>query len=251
MSRLKLEIDAKALSEIFDDMKKEVEQDLYNAVDIIARRSEAKVRELASEQIHSNFEKYSENLEFHELGRGLYMIELKEEALWVEEGKMAGSMVDDLLRKNPKVSKKGEKYKVIPFKHDKKPTNQTQKSKQITDMVKYELRKRNIPYKKLELDKEGNPRLGLLHTIKDLQGPKPSKMAKHGVLEGISIYQTKTKSGKVKRDIMTFRVVKESHKEEGLWFHPGLKGVKIFDQVYDWALKEFDKMLEDVYGKYR
>ena len=114
-----------------------------------------------------------------------------------------------------------------------------------------ELRKRNIPYKKLELDKAGNPRLGLLHTIKDLQGPKPSKMAKHGALEGLSIYQTKTKSGKVKRDIMTFRVVKDSHKEEGLWYHPGLKGAKLFEQAYDWAVKEFDRMLEDVYGKYR
>ena len=75
-------------------------------------------------------------------------------------------------------------------------------------------------------------------------------MAKHGVFEGISIYQTKTKTGKIKRDIMTFRVVKESHKQEGLWYHPGLKAMQIFDQVHDWALKEFDKILEEIYASY-
>lgn len=251
MSRLKIEIDSKAISDMFDGTKKEVEKDLYNAIEIVARRSEAKARELAAEQLHSRFDIFDENLEFQELGRGMYLLELNEKALWVEEGMSAHSMVDDLLRKNAKISKKGEKYKVIPFKHSKLPSQQTQKAKQITDMVKNELKKRNIPYKRIELDKSGNPRLGLIHTIKDLQGPKPSKKAKYGALEGLSIYQTKTKSGKIQRDIMTFRVVKESHKQEGLWEHPGMRGVKIFEQVYDWALKEFDKMLEEIYGKYR
>lgn len=251
MNRLKIEIDLKAISESFEETKKEVEKDLYGAIEIVAKRSEAKARELAADQLHSRFDIFDENLYFQELGKGMYLLELNEKALWIEDGMSAHSMVDDLLSKNAKTSKKGEKYKVIPFKHSKLPSRQTEKAKQITDMVKTELKKRNIPYRGIELDKSGNPRLGLIHTIKDLQGPKPSKKSKHGVLEGLSIYQTKTKTGKIQRDIMTFRVVKESHKQEGLWEHPGLRGVKIFDQVYDWALKEFDKMLEEIYGKYR
>lgn len=248
MSRLKIEIDAKMISEMFDGAKEEVERDIYDAVEIVARRSEAKVRELAAEQLHSRFNLYDENLGFKEIGRGMYLLELKEEALWIEDGMPAHSMVDDLLRKNAKISKKGKRYKAIPFKHDKLPSQQTQKAKQISDMVKTELKKRNIPYKKIEFDKSGNPRLGLIHAIRDIQGPRPSKMAKHGALEGISVYQTMTKRGNVRRDIMTFRVVTESHKEEGLWFHPGLKAVKILDQVHDWALKEFDKILQEIYG---
>lgn len=250
MSRLKIEIDSKTISDMFDGAKKEVERDLYDAVEIIARRSEAKARELAAEQLHSRFDLYDKSLNFQEIGKGMYLLELDEKALWIEEGMSAHSMVDDLLRKNSKISKKGKRYKVIPFKHDKMPSQQTQKAKQVTDMVKAELKKRNIPYRKIEFDKSGNPRLGLIHTFKDLRGPKPSKMAKHGVLEGLSIYQTKTARGKIRRDIMTFRVVTESHKEEGLWHHPGLRAVQIFDQVHDWALKEFDKILEEIYSSY-
>lgn len=250
MSRLKLEIDSKAIADLFEGTKKEVERDLYDAVEIVARRSEAKTRELAAEQLHSRFNLYDDGLKFQEIGKGMYLLELDESALWIEEGRDAGSMVDDLLRKNPKISKKGEKYKSIPFEHSKLPSQQTQKARQITEMIKTELKKRNIPYKKIEFDKSGNPRLGLIHTIKDIQGPKPSKSAKHGALEGLAIYQTKTKTGKIKRDIMTFRVVKESHKQEGLWYHPGLEGVQIFDQVYDWALKEFDKILQEIYSAY-
>lgn len=251
MSRLKIEIDAKALAELFDGAQKEAEKDLFDAVDIVARRSNAKLRELAAEKLHSRFEIYDESLDFVEIKKGMYLIELNESAIWVEEGMDAHSMVDNLLRKNAKVSKKGEKYKAIPFKHSKLPSQQTQKARQISDMVKNELKQRNIPYRKIELDKSGNPRLGLLHTIKNLQGPKPSKMAKHGALQGLAVYQSKTDTGKIQRDIMTFRVVKESHKQDGLWYHPGLDGVKLFDQVYEWAVKEFDKILEEIYGKYR
>ncbi len=251
MSRLKINIDAEAISSLFGEIKDEVEKDLYDATEALARRTEAKVRELAAEKLNSTFDIFTSALEFQEIQKGLYVIELDEKALWVEDGRKSGSMVDDLLRKNAKTSKSGEKYKVIPFKHDKNPSQQTVKAKAITQMVKAELKKRNIPYKKLELDKTGNPRLGMLHALKNISSPKPSKNAKYGALDGLAIYQRKDAKGKVKRDIMTFRVVKESHKNEGLWEHPGLEGAHIFEEAYDWAVREFDQMLGEIYSQYK
>ena len=87
MSRLKINIDAEAISSLFGEIKDEVEKDLYGATEVLARRTEAKVRELAAEKLNSTFDIFTSALEFQEIQKGLYVIELDEKALWVEDGK--------------------------------------------------------------------------------------------------------------------------------------------------------------------
>lgn len=248
---LKIEIDPNSLKDILDEHRKQAEEDVYRATEIIARRTEAKIREIAADRLHSTFDTFTENLNFEEIAKGLYLIELDEKALWIEENVDRHSMVDDLLKNNPKTTKDGEKYKVIPFKHNKMPSQQTAKAREYTDQVKKELKNRNIPYQKIEFDRSGNPRLGLIHSINNINSSKPSKKAKHGALSGLAIYQTRGADGNIRRDIMTFRVVKESHKQEGLWVYPGKKGAFIFEEAYDWAVKQFDTMLEEINNQYK
>jgi hypothetical protein len=69
-------------------------------------------------------------------------------------------------------------------------------------------------------------------------------MAKHDVFKGLSIYQSKDKkTGKMRRDVMTFRVISESQRGSGMWNHPGRSGEFIIDKAYEWALKELENVV--------
>lgn len=249
--KLKIEIDAAQIAEAFGEIRQDVEQALTDGVKLASSMAFTKANELANERLHQRREAYAKALSWNEISKGLWTVELDESAMWIEQGLPEHSMIPDLLRKNYKVNKKGEKYKVIPFDQGKAPSKLGEKGKQLQSQVKRELKARNIPYKKLELDSSGNPRLGLLHQIKDIQSEKPSKKAKHGALEGLSVYQTKDKTGNVRRDIMTFRVVKESHAADGRWYHPGLKPVNILDDVFQWVSNVFDnEILPEILSKF-
>lgn len=160
--------------------------------------------------------------------------------------------MEELLRgKSSKVSANGKRYAVIPFKHNKKPTDQTPKAQDLSNQIKGFLRKEKIPYQKLEFNADGSPKLGLLHKF-DLDSAKPSAKAKDPALKGLAIYQRMNEKGKVVKDIMTFRVITEDHKAEGKWHHPGSKGVFIIDAAYDWALREWDStILPSILEKYK
>jgi hypothetical protein len=159
-------------------------------------------------------------------------VTLDEPAMFLEEGKAAGSMVDDLLRNNAKVSKDGNRYKVIPFEHSKPQSQQTKFSQDLTSQIKRQLKAQNIPFKKLEYNADGSPRIGKLHTM-DLPSAHPTEKASHPALHGLTIYQTKTASGNVRRDIMTFRVVSDKSKRENKFVHPGITAKKFMDKAFE------------------
>lgn len=160
----------------------------------------------------------------------------------------SGDMREDLLKNNAKVSKDGTRYKVIPFEHSKNPSQQTSRAREISQMVKKELKARNIPYKKIERDEKGSPRLGKLHSFSVPGSPKPSPKAKFGALSGINIYQRMEK-GRAVRDIMTFRTI--TSKKDDRWMHPGLQAEKILDQTFDKIQQIFDlEILPEVLRKY-
>jgi hypothetical protein len=210
----------------------------------------AKTQELASEKLKSTRQLYLNNLEFKEIDRGIWIVSLDQPALFIEEGRKSGSMIPDLLRRNAKTAKDGSRYKAIPFQHNKPPSQTPRKSEEIVSLVKSELKARNIPYKKIEYNADGSPRLGRLHVIKDIQSPRPSARASHGVLDSLTIYQTKLPSGKIRRDIMTFRVASTKH-EGSKWIHPGMEGKKFMDEALEWAEKIFnDEILPSILEKY-
>lgn len=236
-----LEIDLNELTKEFDNITKEVENDLKEAAQSLSDMTRAKVNELADEKLSSRKKEYTDNLYFEEVEQGVWVITLAEPAMWIEEGVNAGSMVDNLLKKGAKTNKDGQRYKAIPFDHFKKPSQQSPKAAEYTQAIKQEMKKKGIPFRKLELGKDGSPRVGMLHRF-SIESDKPTNKAKTMALKNVQVYQTKDKAtGTTRRDILTFRIVHDKHKDEGLWMHPGLQGVKIFDEAFDWALNTWER----------
>jgi very-short-patch-repair endonuclease len=144
--------------------------------------------------------------------------------------------MDELLTGKSSRQGKNGRYAIIPFRQDKKPSEQTPLARHLTDQIKGFLKDKNIPYKKLEFNKDGTPKMGLLHKFDIVTGIFPSEKARTPALSGVSIYQRKNPAtGKISRDIMTFRVISESMRSDGRWVHPGSQGVKIIDQAFSWA----------------
>lgn len=147
--------------------------------------------------------------------------------------------MDELL-KNAKTSKDGKRYKVIPFKHETSNKGSTGSGSDLVAELKTFLRSKNQPYSKtrsLEVDSKGSPRVGKIASfgIKDM-----AKQSKN--LQGLSIYQNKNpKTGQVERNIMTFRVISEKHRDEGKWNHPGRPAEKILDDTFEYIQKSWQQ----------
>lgn len=256
MLNLDINIDA-----IASQMKMEVEeaQGLIKAsVGTLAAATNQQIAKLVQTKLHSRQQKYKQALTFKQVADNLWVIELDASALWIEEGKAAGSMLDDLLKSpKAKTSKDGTKYMVVPFEHSKPPSQQPAMAQSISDVLKDKLKKAGVGYKKLDRNPDGSVRQGLVHkgdyggpqreatTRKD--GSPLNEAWKSPALDGLRIYQhaMKNPDGSPKtdkkgnamgrRDVMTFRVASEKHRGRK-WEHEGLEGVKFFEQAFDWAM---------------
>lgn len=250
MANLKFSVNASVIAQEFGDLKEAVEQAITEGVQQVASMTMAKTQELASQGLNSTRHIYMDALSFEEVEPGLWMVSLDESAMWIEEGKPAGSMVEDLLRRNFKVAKDGSRYRSIPFDQAKSPSRTPSNMRGVVAQVKAELKSRGIPYKKIEYNKDGSPRVGRLHTINDIQSARPSPRASYGALAGLTIYQRPTGSGSVRRDIMTFRTVSSKHKGSK-WIHPGLPPRRFMDQALEWAEKTFeDEILPSILERF-
>lgn len=251
-------------------LSKELEKRLDEAAKELSHQAFERIQGDVEQKLHSRKDIYKENLIFDEISPGVFEIKLNEPAMWIEEGQEPHSMLDSLLRSpKAKTSKDGHKYIVIPFKHNNKPSKQTPHQKELLGHIRNELKKRNIPYTKIEKNPDGSPRLGLLHNL-NLIGPKRDrpKLGSEGPLGrpysahslkfgseqgpegrpylwGLRIYQRPKKNpdGSVgtSRDIFTFRTA--SSKNPSGWFHPGLAPMKFLDSAYEWAQREWDQKM--------
>lgn len=251
MPDLRFDIDIDAISSEFGELKKEVNNDLKSTVGNLASMTHAKALELATDQLGSLQKTYKDNISFEQLEENLWVVSLDEKALFIEDGFVGGFMEGLLKGKSSKVNAKGERYAVIPFEHSKNPSEQSEKARDLTNQIKAELKKRNINYRKPEYNPDGSPKLGLIKRF-DVESAKLKDIHKDQPLKGVAIYQKMDdKTGKVRRDVMTFRVITEKHRGEGKWVHPGMKAKKILDQSFEWAMEEWtEKILPEVLSKY-
>lgn len=250
MSDLRFDIDIESLSDGFGSLKKELQKDLKKSVGALASMTHAKTLEIANNELSSLSSMYKDGVSFQQLEENLWVVSLDEKLLWIEEGRKSGFMEELLTGKSSKVSAEGNRYAVIPFEHSKKPSEQSQQAKTLTDQIRAELKKKDIPYRKLEYNQDGSPRLGLLHRF-NIDSARLKDHHKDSPLKGVAIYQRQQKDGSVRRDIMTFRVISEKHKDEGKWVHPGREGNKIMDKAFEWAEREWEqKILPEVLAKY-
>lgn len=246
---LKIKIDASAIAAQFKEFASEVEQQIKKSVANLATITHAKVAELASGELRSTRKSFLDNLGFEEISDGVWVVSVDEKALFIEEGLDQGFDMKPGLLRNGKISKKGYKYRVVPFEHSKAPSQLSTSAQAIVSQIKANLKKENVPFKKIETNPDGSVREGKLHTF-NWKSKKPGR-GNTPVLKGVNIYQT-VKNGNVRRDIITFRTVTNSPSQVDKWKHPGLSGKKFLDRAYDWALKEWEnKILPEIMGKWK
>lgn len=259
----KVTIDASVLTDLERTIEPTTKKAMEEAAQRLVAMTRGKAIELANERLHTRRQMFIDGLDMVEVNDSTYLISLDAKVRWVDDGKKPGSMIDDLLNSpKTKTSKDGSKYRVIPFRHGPAgPTQQTPAQQTLLNTIKTELKKRGIPYGKIETNASGQPLLGSLHKfsinnqpVKTAntpgQGAGPIGSVMQGptgipLLQGIQIRQRMQQnpdgSESVKRDIMTFRVVSSKHKDQGRWEHPGTAPVNIMDDTAKWALETWEK----------
>lgn len=244
----------------------------------LTRMTHAYIIKQAHEKLHTRTQTYIDAMSIHQENDDCWVINLDAKARWIEDGMPRHNMIEDLLKSDKaKTSADGGKYVVVPFQHNKGPTQLTPAQANLLDTVKGELNKINkgrekmgasaIPYGSLETGADGKPKTGLLHSfditkapIKMANGPGTGKgpvgqvmQGPTGIplLKGVKIYQRevedkKTKEKSVKRFIMTFRVASSKQLAEGgRWDHPGLPPVNLMEKGMQWAAETWDKEIAD------
>ena len=272
MSNLRFYVDVDRLASQFDTLKEDVKNDLNKGVENLANMTHAKTLELAGSQLSSLQKMYKENVEFSNPAPNFWIVTLKEPAMWIEEGRKAGFMEELLNGKSSKSGKNG-KYAVIPFEHNKNPSEQSAKAYDLAKEIQYALKKKGVNWKKIEKDEDGSPRLGQLHAF-NLETARPLAQKdshKNSLTSGVAVYQSVyDQSGKrvinkdrarhllekgmgtVKKDVMTFRVISEKSRNEGAWIHPGRPGNKIMDSAFSWAMSVWEReVLPAIFEKYK
>jgi hypothetical protein len=239
----KLNIDISEITKEFESIKKEVAEAVQTGAESLAHIVHAKINEIATDKLNTRAKTYKENVTFEEVQKNVWIVTLLEPAMWIEDGQKPYDMKETLLAKNAKIGKTGKRYKHIPMDKAKPPSQQSENANKLTNQIKEHLRANKIPFRKIEVDEKGSPRLGLLHKF-SLASDKPSVRSKDPVLKNVQIYQTKDSTGNIRRDVMTFRTISDNSDN---WQHPGLEGVNIFEDAYEWALKEWEtKILPDI-----
>ena len=171
MADLVLELDTKELDGLARDFES-FEAELNRSAQLLAGQTHLHILEQVQQRLHSRREMYVKALSKpSEIAPGVFMITLKEEGGWIEEGMPPHSMVKDLLGDNPKVAADGSRYRVIPFQHGKGgPASNTPAEQELVGAIKEELKKMRVPWKGIERNQDGSPKTGLLHKL-DIGGP--------------------------------------------------------------------------------
>lgn len=236
---LKIQIDAAKIAEQFKEFAVEVEQDIRLAVKQLSLEARGRVEKRVNKELHSSRNIYLNNFGWAEVSQDIYVVYLDQPALWIEEGQQAHDMKEDLL--------KGKKYRVIPFRYDKNPQDNTAFTQSLVDTVKRELRKNNVPFKKIEYNQDGSPKVGKLHEFNILSRKNGTYIAAPGkgntpALMRLTVYQKKdVNTGKVRRDILTFRTVTAGQTDK--WQHPGNEAKKYMDEAADWAMNQWETVI--------
>lgn len=280
---LELRLDLGALERLPKELQDRLQGKLQKAAQLLATQAHAHVVEQAQAKLKARREKFLENLRFEQIGPNVWGVIVDQKGRWIEDGMPEHNMLDDLLKsKKAKTAKDGSKYLVIPFKHSGPPSRKTKFQSSLTSTIKAEMKRRDIPYGKIERDESGKPKEGLLHKM-DLAGPAfhnppaghagppgrptqahPRPAGQEGpggrpFLWGVRVYQrpnvnpdgsprlSKRGIQGASRDIMTFRVASSKQRGTGAWDHPGLEAMNFLDEAFDWARKEWEtRILPDL-----
>jgi len=227
---------------------KDINKRLNKAIDNLAGQAYEKAIELAQSQLKSRRDLFIQNLEFKKEGSGdntVYYIIVHEKALWIEEGMPAHNMKGTHLKGKDKV--------IIPFNHNKNQKSMmAPKQQELYSEVKSFLKKNKISLNKPINDSMGKAIISKPGVVKaaasfgNVPSKTKSKRSGESVLNRLNVYQHESTNSagksKITSSAITFRTLSKGG--EG-WDVPDLKAAKILDQVYDFILQNYKKILEE------
>ncbi len=248
---LNININIDEIIKEFGGLEDKMRDAVKAGVETLALQTYTHVQQEVKDKLHSRREMFEKELKMTQEQDGLWSIVVPQKVLWIEEG-LDPYGPEEMLKggKGVKTSKDGNQYKIIPFQHNKGPTEQTPFANSVTDMLKNNLKKMGVNYQKLDTSPDGKPKIGKRVKL-DLGGPKRPHWTSP-ILDGVTIFQNMRKgpdgktlmnskgTPKVFRDIMTFRVVSSKHIGTGKWDNPGVEGKEFLDEAYQWALDHWE-----------
>jgi hypothetical protein len=159
MSNLYFQVDASMFENVLEEFRNDLQKDLNEAIKHLTDITLEKTLEFAEQGLKTTFEVYKDNLSSRQESAGVYIISLKQKALWIEEGLPPEfDLKPGILNgKNAKMNAEGHKYAVVPFKHNKGPSQNTPKAQELVDQVKSVLRQENISFGQIEKHANGSP----------------------------------------------------------------------------------------------
>ena len=235
-----LNLDLTEVMQAHKNLASEIQARLEVAAKNLAAQTHAHIKEQAAAKLHVRLPEFLKGLDFEQVDDNTWAITIKAEARWIEDGQEPRSLLDSLLASPKAKQGKNGKYIVVPFKHDKGPSKQTPHQRAITADLKSQLRGLKIPYKRVEKNTDGSPKLGLLHSLNfkpksKSQFPMVGSASGTPFLQGVRIYQSKNAKGKTERSIFTFRTASENGKAK--WMHPGNPPMHFMEEAYQWCTR--------------
>jgi hypothetical protein len=152
---LKIKIDTDSIAKQFKELEKEVQQDLNKGVAELTKQTHAHMLQqvLSDKGGRTAYLSFAKNLERpKEQAPGVWVISLKQDGFWVEEGiKPNTDMKTDkwLFKKDVKQGKNG-KYRIIPFEQSKAPSLQTGYGQGLRKKIQAHLKRIDQVNKKIE-----------------------------------------------------------------------------------------------------
>lgn len=241
---LKFEINAEEILAQFKEFKEEVKKNMEDALKNLATLTHARIVEQTQELSSATNKIYADALSGPEdVATNVWVISLDEKALWIEEGiENNKDMKPELL--------KGKKHRAIPFRYDRPESQNTQFTQGLISEIKQKLKREKLSISKIERNDDKSPKTGKLHEF-NLGGAIPGR-GNTPALQGLNIYQHQSKaSGKVRRDVLTFRTVSSGPASDGKWIHPGYDAKKFMDKAMEKAVRDWeDNILPEILNKW-
>lgn len=228
-----------SIEDLSKEIKKDLKEDLNQAVKTLGAGALKNAQDLADKHLPKKLAgMYKDALKIEEIADNIVVIELNENARWIEEGRKSGFMEELLKGSGVKKGKDGSKYRVIPLEGKENiPQQSSAQGQNLVNELTSFLKTKNIRAGKnegLALDNQGSPRIGRIHSfdIKDIR----DKKAFSDNIQRVSVFQNKNpQTGKTEKSITAFRVISEKHKGTGKWNHPGTSPARILEQTFKWV----------------
>lgn len=265
----------------------------------LADQAYYKAREMAGVRLNSTSQQYIDALKMEKVGDDMYSVSLDESSEYLENGYPSYDMKAGLLKTSKgysdlppgkggsrggvKMSKKGYRYRSIPFEQNQAasksghPQNQQPVQAHQTSLGNVApMAYGDLMSAAKDLTKRANKitsangvgGTGKVWTIQqnplntmqaivkdkagnqttlDLKAPMDSRLK--GMMR-VDYEVEKRGGGKMnKSQYVTFRTVSENPKQKGKWIHPGFAGAKVFPDLEIWAENQLTKLMEEAFGR--